>query len=40
MKEAIFKLLMKKKFEKQFLRSFENLAQLVKEVKMPVEVAL
>ena len=34
---AMFRLLMKKKWETAFRQSLENLAVLVKEVRMPVE---
>jgi hypothetical protein len=33
-----FKLMMKKKLEKQFTQSLENLAELIKGVKLPVEI--
>jgi hypothetical protein len=36
--QTVFNLAMKKKLENQFKRSLENLAELVKGVKLPVEV--
>jgi hypothetical protein len=36
--QTIFNLVMKKKLEKQFKKSLENLAEFVKGVKLPVEV--
>jgi hypothetical protein len=35
---TLFRLFMKKKYEKGMQRSLENLAQLVKEVKLPAPV--
>jgi hypothetical protein len=36
--QTMFKLLMKKKFEKMFRQSLENLAEVVKGVRLPVEI--
>ena len=35
---TVFRMMMKKKLEKQFNQSLDNLAELVKEVKLPVEI--